>query len=283
MINLILKNLFTRTEVVGQVDVDDYIAVGLAGPDASKPMIGSDVAIVYLNGYLGYAADYNLTAKFPCSNVLGEYYGVCADTKLGAVDNYQLNQFKRMDGLNVISFRRNIKNDDPTDLEFKREEKAEIVWAIGKLNKFKEPRFHHTYPKEVTKIDLFRNSTRNCYPFSQAIFNSHKSPSSNSFNIETPSKLSDRNLKQELIQNLNRKNWGPIRILNQTSTTFYARLGVPGGPEKGYSAITGNTQHSPGLVWYINGLMSPILYVRRGITYTFRVEGGSDPVNLRYE
>ncbi|KAK4337397.1 hypothetical protein RND71_043344 [Anisodus tanguticus] len=56
--------------------------------------------------------------------------------------------------------------------------------------------------------------------------------------------------------------------------------GVPGGPEKGYSSLTGNTQHSPGLVWYINGLMSPILYVRRGVTYTFRVEGGLDPTNI---
>lgn len=76
----------------------------------------------------------------------------------------------------------------------------------------------------------------------------------------------------------------------------------------GYSAITGNSQHSPGLVWwvgglhcnqhcdlgwfeltgllfarrYINGLMSPILYVRRGVTYSFKVEGGSDPTNLRF-
>lgn len=63
--------------VVGQVDADDYIAVGLAGPDSNKPMIGSDVAIVYINGYLGHASDYNLTAKFPCTNVLGNYYGVC--------------------------------------------------------------------------------------------------------------------------------------------------------------------------------------------------------------
>ena len=79
------------------------------------------------------------------------------DTKLGAVDNYQLNQFKRMDGLNIVSFRRNIKNDDPTDIEFKREEKADIVWAIGKLNKFKEPRFHYIYPKVRLFIMLFVN------------------------------------------------------------------------------------------------------------------------------
>ncbi|RWS18503.1 Skeletor: isoforms D/E-like protein 1, partial [Leptotrombidium deliense] len=34
-----------------------------------------------------------------------------------------------------------------------------------------------------------------------------------------------------------------------------------------------------GLVWYINGLLSPVLYVKRGKTYTFRVEGGNNPHN----
>lgn len=28
--------------------------------------------------------------------------------------------------------------------------------------------------------------------------------------------------------------------------------------------------------------MTPILYVRRGVTYTFRVEGGADPLNTKY-
>lgn len=55
--------------------------------------------------------------------------------------------------------------------------------------------------------------------------------------------------------------WGPLRIVNQTLTTFYARLGVPGG-ERGYSGST-TGKSSPGLVWYINGLLAPVLYVKR--------------------
>ena len=28
------------------------------------------------------------------------------------------------------------------------------------------------------------------------------------------------------------------------------------------------------MVWYIDGFMVPELYLRRGLTYTFKVEGG---------
>ena len=32
-----------------------------------------------------------------------------------------------------------------------------------------------------------------------------------------------------------------------------------------------------GLAWYINGLLVPELYLRRGLTYNFRVHGGNNP------
>ena len=46
---------------------------------------------------------------------------------------------------------------------------------------------------------------------------------------------------------------------------------------KGYSGITG--MPSNGYVWYINGYVASELYMRRGLTYAFRVEGGDDPYN----
>ena len=36
---------------------------------------------------------------------------------------------------------------------------------------------------------------------------------------------------------------------------------------------------SNGYVWYINGYVASELYMRRGLTYAFRVEGGDDPYN----
>lgn len=36
-------------------------------------------------------------------------------------------------------------------------------------------------------------------------------------------------------------------------------------------------QTSTGLAWYINGQLIPELYLRRGLTYHFRVYGGDNP------
>lgn len=116
---------------------------------------------------------------------------------------------------------------------------------------------HHIYPKGNVSVNFGRKSTKNCYHFTK--------PSDRSFIT--------------LFTNAKRKSWGPLRVFNQSLTTFYARLGAPGG-HRGYSSITGSA--SSGLVWYINGLMAPTLFVKRGRTYTFRIEGGNNPQNARY-
>lgn len=124
------------------------------------------------------------------------------------------------------------------------------MWAIGKLNAQKEPRFHHIYPRGNTKIHFGRRpAQKNCFLF--------VSSNQNSFS------------------NAKIKPWGPLKIFNRTLNTFYARIGEDGGL-KGYHAST-NGIASPGYAWYINGLLAPTLFVVRGKTYTFRVEGGNNP------
>ena len=44
---------------------------------------------------------------------------------------------------------------------------------------------------------------------------------------------------------------------------------------QGYPSITGHVGW--GIAWYINGLLIPEIYVVRGKTYTFVIEGGNDP------
>lgn len=186
------------------------------------------------------------------------YKGVCPDAKVGGSDNYQINTFVREDGLTKLTFRRNLANSgDNGDKEFKKEGKSSIVWAIGKLNSFKEPRMHHIYPKGKVMLEFGRQSGRNCYSFSKPLDKSFLS----------------------LLRSGKRKSWGPLRVFNQSLTTYYARIGVPGGL-RGYPSLSGS--HSSGLVWYINGLMGPTIFVKRGRTYTFRVEGGNNPQNARY-
>lgn len=63
--------------------------------------------------------------------------------------------------------------------------------------------------------------------------------------------------------------WTPAVITQ--STMFTARIGPTGG-KRGYSAITGYP--SWGIAWWVNDLLIPEIYVERGQTYTFVVEGG---------
>ena len=57
------------------------------------------------------------------------------------------------------------------------------------------------------------------------------------------------------------------------------RLG-PGGGRRGYSGKTGLPASN--LVWYIEGLMVPEIYLRRGLKYSFKVSSWSSYFNLHW-
>lgn len=57
-------------------------------------------------------------------------------------------------------------------------------------------------------------------------------------------------------------------ICNSSIRSFMATLG-PAGGKRGYAGITGHV--SNGLAWYMNGLLIPELWLRRGLTYSFKV------------
>lgn len=52
-------------QLAGQVEEDEYMAFGLSGSEQSSQMLGSDVAVAYIDGYRGFATDYNITAMTP--------------------------------------------------------------------------------------------------------------------------------------------------------------------------------------------------------------------------
>jgi hypothetical protein len=161
--------------------------------------------------------------------------------------------FERIDSLTKITFRRNLINTgDEGDQVYEKSGSTFVVWAIGKYNDMREPNFHHIYPKGDVQIEFGRKSEKNCYHF-----------------------ISPKETNTHLSTN-NPKPWGPLKLLNRTITTFYARIGDAGGT-RGYYGSTGIA--SPGIVWYINGLLAPLLYVKRGRTYNFRVEAGNNPYN----
>jgi hypothetical protein len=56
------------------------MAFGLSAAENKSEMIGADVAVAYIDGYLGYAADYNITAKAPVS---------CCSTTIATQSNFK--------------------------------------------------------------------------------------------------------------------------------------------------------------------------------------------------
>lgn len=46
------------------------MSFGLSGSEDSSQMLGSDVAVAYIDGYRGFATDYNITALSPVKKLL---------------------------------------------------------------------------------------------------------------------------------------------------------------------------------------------------------------------
>lgn len=121
-----------------------------------------------------------------------------------------------------------------------------IVWAMGQLDKNKEPAFHDFYPKKDNTIQFNSSeSVNDCFSFTKG------------------------EAAPEVIE-----LWERNAISDKAIRSFMATLG-PSGGKKGYTGITKHV--SNGLVWYINGFMSPDLVLRRGLTYSFKVRGGNNP------
>lgn len=57
--------------LAGQIEVDNYMAFGFSGSEEKPQMLGSDIAITYIDGFRGQAIDYNITDKSPvCINII---------------------------------------------------------------------------------------------------------------------------------------------------------------------------------------------------------------------
>ncbi len=120
-----------------------------------------------------------------------------------------------------------------------------VVWALGKLDSNNEPSFHTTYPNRDLSIHFNSSEIINdCFSFTVS------------------------QSKPEL------EIWERPRIFDKGLRVFNASIG-PSAGKKGYAGITKHVTNS--IAWYINGLLAPELYLRRGLTYAFKVRGGNNP------
>lgn len=62
-------------QLVGQINETDYMSFGLSGSEDSSQMLGSDIAVAYIDGFRGFATDYNITALSPVRKLL--FHNIC--------------------------------------------------------------------------------------------------------------------------------------------------------------------------------------------------------------
>ena len=63
-------------QLAGHIGEDEYMAFGLSGEQGKSSMKGGDVAVAYMDEYLGHVEDYNLTARFFSAHYTDDKYGL---------------------------------------------------------------------------------------------------------------------------------------------------------------------------------------------------------------
>lgn len=232
-------------EMYGRIMENQYMAFGLSGVNGRAQMKGGDVVVAFYDRTkLAFrAVDYYLSHLSQCDGK----NGVCPDEKIGGTNDVILLNGDRKKGVTYIKYKRPITtNDASNDLPIPIDREVSVIAAIGPLNSNKEANAHSHNGQEHTieniQIDFSSKDEHSC-----------------------PSSLYERKDDSKV------KAW-PTRILSGENM-ITARIGPTGG-QRGYTAITGHP--SWGIAWYLNDLLIPELYVERGQTYTFYVEGGND-------
>ncbi|XP_023290274.1 protein Skeletor, isoforms B/C [Orussus abietinus] len=259
-------------QLVGKLETNEYMAFGLSPDPEKSVMIGSDVAVAWVDKRTlqGYAVDYFLDAKSQCSGTRGS----CPDTRIQENTNsVRLLNAAMVNGYSIVTYQRPLKASDRLDLPIRTNGSQAIVWAIGPLNERGEVSFHTSYLKSDRLIEFGRPPSWNCPMPDQDRPDEGEKPARVQRLVVTTRR--PKRLQATPAPAPKNDAWEipPIQCYEPEDGVFYAQMGPTGG-KHGYPAITGHVGW--GISWYINGLLIPEIHVVRGRKYTFVVEGGQD-------
>ncbi|CAK1540895.1 unnamed protein product [Leptosia nina] len=247
------KRLQVRWEIQGdQVQItlaarlrkEQYMAFGISGAEGRPAMLGADVAVAYWDNRSNQprVADYTITHLAQCD---GER-GVCPDGRLSGSNDVVLVSGQQKDGVTTITYRRPLAAREPMkDKEVLTSRSQSVIAAFGPLNSRYEANAHS-----------FMDTTRSDVQLDFGAMNDNTCIGLAELDASGPAP------------------W-PARVIAGV-TNFTARIG-PAGGNRGYTPITGHP--SWGIAWYVNDQLIPEIYVERGKSYTFFVEGGDDRTN----
>ncbi|XP_050068770.1 protein Skeletor, isoforms B/C-like isoform X2 [Anopheles maculipalpis] len=232
-------------ELVGRIEEEQYMAFGISGSHGHPQMIGADVVVAFYDRRQRRfrAEDYYMSSLSQCDGKLG----VCPDERIGGKNDVEILSGDRSHGVTRIKYRRLLQtNEAVNDRAYPLDRQISVIAAIGPLNSRDEANAHSHTGTEVTVDDIQIDfASKNDHTCTDAL---------DSFRYEDGP-----------------QPWPALTILGEKTIT--ARIGPTGG-KRGYTPITGHP--SWGIAWYMNDLLIPEIYVERGQTYTFIVEGGDD-------
>lgn len=241
-----MKGDTVQIQLAAKMREDQYMAFGLSGEQGRSTMVGGDIVVAFYDTdqRVFRAEDYYMSATSQCDGK----GGVCPDDRIGGRNDVKLISGDRKNGITTVIYTRPLTtNDAVNDRGIPSDGEVNVIAAIGPLNSRKEANSHDVpdKTKDDIRIDF---SSRNDHACTTSLFD-----------VPTDTGV---------------QPWDPLMITNEN--TFSVRIGPTGG-KRGYTAITGLP--SWGIAWYINDMLIPEIYVERGQTYTFVVEGGNDHTN----
>jgi len=249
------------TQLVARLNDQQYMAFGLSGDLDTSVMVGGDVTVAWMNhkSGKGYADDYYLDSKSQCAG----RRGACPDNQIKrGTNNVRLLNSAVINQFTMLTYRQPLRAKDRYDTTIFTNGSQPVIWAVGPINNKGEVSYHQKRLIGDLYFDFGRIPQWNCpiagkpAPKNKAKQRNKRPPT------PAPAPASDQ-------------PWyiPPIQCHEPEDGVFFAQIGPTGG-DNGYSAITGHVGW--GISWYINGLLIPEIYVVRGKTYTFVVEGGDD-------
>ncbi|XP_077543811.1 protein Skeletor, isoforms B/C-like [Haemaphysalis longicornis] len=242
-------------QLVGRVRQGEYMSFGLSKDDTRSLMLDADAVVTWIDkAGRGHAVDYYLSSKEQCVGTRGS----CPDDKIsrGAGNSVTLLDAAMVNGYQMVTFRRPQAAQDPNyDQHIYSDGPQAVMWAVGPVNDHSDASYHRMHSEGDTFLDFARQPSWNC-PAPDEDPTDSSGPAEGSAPVE--------------------EAWKIPPVVCPADGIFRLQIG-PAGGRKGYQAVTGHVGW--GIAWYVNGVLVPELWVQRGKTYTFVVEGGNDPEN----
>ena len=237
------------------IEANSYVAFGLSASNTGTSMAPNADVVVCQYTTIGQVncTDYDLTIRSQCAISSGTYNGACPDHVLsGGVNNYINTQFEQQNGVTTYTTSRNIDTGDSHDRLFTPGTSQYVIWAKG-----------GTFSSPINERWVLRHAPSNRATTQNPIQIDFATASSCAEAFECPTTTAAPVTPWEI----------PPLCVNSDNNDIFAAIGNTGG-RQGYKGITG--VDGWGIAWFLNGTLIPEVYVLRGTTVKFYVNGGDD-------